>query len=118
MSFQFGTTDNDYLASQIFRDQFSSPRCNNNKSDLTKMAELLLSEFNGYEGDCVLEGVDIFDVMNEVENNQNNGENISGGDGKRKRPEYQSQAGSKKLKTEEEVSEDTRIDDLPMSSCS
>ena len=58
-----------------------------NHTDLTKMAELLLSEFNGYEGDCVLEGVDIFDVMNEVENNQNNGENISGDAGKRKRPD-------------------------------
>ena len=77
------------------------------------MAELLLSEFNGYEGDCVLEGVDIIDVMNEVENNQNNGENISGDDGKRKRPEYQSQLGSKLLKTEEEIPENTSIDDLP-----
>ena len=40
MSFQFGTTDNDYLASQIFRYQFLSPHCNNNKSDPTKMADL------------------------------------------------------------------------------
>ena len=76
------------------------------------MAELLLSEFNGFEGDCVLEGVDIIDAMNEVENNQNNGEKVCGDDGKRKRPEYQSQAGSKKMKTEEDP-ENKSIDDLP-----
>ena len=113
MNFQFGTADNDYFASQIIRDQFSSPHCYKNKSDLTKMTELLLSEFNVYEEDCVLDGVDIIDVMNEVDDNLNNGEKICGDAGKRKRPEYQSHAGSKKMKTEEEVPEDTRIDDLP-----
>ena len=77
------------------------------------MAELLLSEFNEFEGNCVLEGVDIFDSMNEVDNNRNHGEKVGGDDGKRKRTEYQSQLGSKLLKTEEEDPEITCIDDLP-----
>ena len=77
------------------------------------MAELLMSEFNGFEGDCVLEEVDNVDVMNEVENVKNIGEKFRGEECKRKRPEYQSQAGSKKMKTEEEDPEITCIDVLP-----
>ena len=32
-----------------------------NQTDQNNMAELLLSEFNGFEGNCVLEEVDKFD---------------------------------------------------------
>jgi len=81
------------------------------------MAEYLLSDFYGFQGECVqkeiLEEVDKIDLKNAVENIQNSGEKICGDDGKRKQPEYQSQAGSKKLKTEEEDPENTCIDDLP-----
>ena len=66
------------------------------------MAEHLLSEFDGFREKYVqkeiLEEVDNIDVMNKVEDSQN---------------KYQSQAGSKKLKSEEEVPQNTCIDDLP-----
>ena len=69
------------------------------------MAEYLLSEFYGFQEECaqkeILEEVDNIDLKNEVEINQITEENICGDDEKKKRPEYQSQAGSKKLKTEE-----------------
>ena len=81
------------------------------------MAEHLLSEFDGFQEKCVqkeiLEEVDNIDVMNKVENSQNNGEKVCEDPAKNKRREYQSQAGSKKLKTEEEDPENTSIDDLP-----
>ena len=81
------------------------------------MAEYLLSEFYGFQEECaqkeILEEVYNIDLKNAVENIQNNGEKICGDDGKRKRTEYQSQAGSKKLNSEEEDPEITCIDDLP-----
>jgi len=72
-----------------------------------------MSEFNGFEGNCVLEEVENVDVMNDVEHDKNIGEKFRGEEGKRKRPDYQSQAGFKKMKNEEEDPEITCIDDLP-----
>ena len=70
------------------------------------MAEYLLTEFYGFQGECIqkkiMEEVVNIDIMNEVENKQNNGEKIWMDDGKRKRAECQYQLGSKKMKTEEE----------------
>ena len=57
-----------------------------NRIDQTKMAEYLLSEFNGLKGKCVqkeiIEEMDNIDLKNEVEINQNNGEKVCEDDGK------------------------------------
>ena len=81
------------------------------------MTEYLLTEFYGFQGECVrkeiMDEVDNIDAMNEVENDKNNGEKVCMDDGKRKQAECQSQLGSKKMKNEEEDPENTCIDDLP-----
>ena len=94
MSFQFGTADDDYFACSINSNHLSSLYCN--ITDQIIMAEVLLSEFNGFEGDCVLKEVDNVDVMNDIEKEKKIGEKVCEDEGKRNRHEFKSQAGSKK----------------------
>ena len=64
------------------------------------MAEYLLSDFYGFQGECVQK--EIMEEVDNIENKHNYGEKVCLDDGKRKRAECQSQLGSKKMKTEEE----------------
>ena len=67
----------------------------------------MAEEFNGFQGNCVVEEVDNVDDMNYVEDDKNLGEKFHGKEEKGKRPEFQSQAGFKKIKFEEEDPEVT-----------
>ena len=83
-----------------------------NHIDHTKMAEYLLSDFYGFQGECVQK--EIMEEVDNIENKHIYGEKVCVDYGKRKRAECQSQLESKKMKNEEEDPEkNTCIDDLP-----